>query len=159
MLNLATLNSYVGHPINEICPFGYQTDNHCAHFVSHALQLGFGYACAPGRVGSACVRVQELFPKCGNTREVLACPATGEGLIFVSQSSNFSGSPVQIQNVPKKHVGIVLNGKVWHYSNSKHKVVVQTVGEFLSHYPRQQNALWYGSLPTQCRPTIMGTST
>jgi hypothetical protein len=28
----------------------------------------------------------------------------------------------------------------------------------LFHYPRQNNALWYGALPTQSRPTNFGTS-
>ena len=159
MLTLSTLNSYVGHSINEICPFGYDkpVDNHCAHFVSHVLQLGLGYTCAPGRSGSASVRVQELFPHCSNMREVRECPTVGEGLIFVSHKSNFQGSPVTIQNVPKKHVGIVFNGRVWHYSNRQHKVVVQTVGEFLRHYPNQQNALWFGSLPGHSRPATIGT--
>lgn len=158
MLSLPTLNSYIGHPIEKICPFGYQADNHCAHFVSHVLQLGVGLTCAPSRAGAACVRVQELLPQCGNVHEVRECPTTGEGLIFVSHKANFQGSPVTIQNVPKKHVGIMFNGWIWHYSNSKHKVVVQSVGEFLHHYPSRQNALWYGSLPTVCRPTTIGTS-
>lgn len=158
MLSRLTLDTYVGRPIEQICPFGYQAHNHCAHFVSHVLQLGVGFTCAPGQVGSACVRVQELLPQCGNVREVRECPTTGEGLIFVSEKGNFRGSPVTIENVPKKHVGIVFNGQVWHYSNSRHKVVIQPVGEFLQHYPRQQNALWYGSLPTQCHPTTIGTS-
>jgi hypothetical protein len=155
-----TLNGYVGHPIKEICPHGYDraSDNHCAHFVSHVLQLGMGYTCAQarGRVDGANIRVQELFALCTSRQEILECPTAGEGLIFVSERSNFRGSPTRIDNVPKKHVGIHLNGKVWHYSNTRHRVVTQTVGDFLFHYPRQHNALWHGSLPVQCRPTEFG---
>jgi hypothetical protein len=161
MLSAVTLNTYVGRPIKQICPHGYDSssDNHCAHFVSHALQLTFGYTCAMsrGRVGGANLRVHELFPQCGATREVLECPTSGEGLIFVSERGNFSGSPTQIANVSKKHVGILIDGRIWHFSNLKHQVVVQNVGEFLFHYPKQRNALWYGSLPASCRPTVFGT--
>ena len=159
MLMPSTLDSYVGRPISQVCPHGYDSgsQNHCAHFVAHALQLRFGYTCTNGRaqVGSANVRVQELFPQCSGRREILECPTSGEGLIFVSNKINFH--PGHIDNVPKKHVGIMLNGRVWHYSNSGQKVVVQPVGEFLFHYPRQNNALWFGSLPPQSRPTSFGT--
>jgi hypothetical protein len=161
MLNESTLNTYVGQPISQICPHGFDKpdDNHCAHFVSHALQLSLGYTCAlaKGRAGAAAanLRVHELFPHCQNRREVLECPTVGEGLIFVSAPDNFK--PDGINNVAKKHIGILLNGRVWHYSNTNHKVVVQSVGEFLFHYSTQTNALWFGSLPVQCRPTEFGT--
>jgi hypothetical protein len=161
MLDTLTLNSYVGKSISAICPHGYDSvaDNHCAHFVSHALQLGFGLTCAQmrGHAGGANLRVHELFPRCQTTREILECPSSGEGLIFVSERANFHGNPVQIANIPRKHVGILFNGRVWHYSNTRHQVVVQTAGEFLFHYPRQSNALWYGTLPVQCRQTAFGT--
>jgi hypothetical protein len=163
MLDPNVLNSYVGRPIAQICPHGYDrsADNHCAHFVSHVLQLDFGYTCAAarGRWGGANLRVHELFAKCANTREILECPTTGEGLIFVSDRSHFRGTPTHIENVPKKHVGIVFNGRVWHYSNPRHQVVIQTVGEFLFHYPKLRDALWYGSLPIQSRLAPFGTCT
>jgi len=163
MLTASTLNTYVGHSISEICPHGYDSGgfNHCAHFVSHAMQIDFGYTCAQarGRAGGANLRVQELFARCPGTREVLECPTTGQGLIFVSGRSNFVGTPTQIVNVPRKHVGVVFNGRVWHYSNTQHRVVVQAVGEFLSHYPRQHNALWFGIFPETFRPTTFGTCT
>jgi hypothetical protein len=163
MLDTSTLDSYLGQSIAAICPHGYDSsgDNHCAHFVSHALQLGFGLTCARmrGSEGGANLRVHELFPQCPTTREILECPSSGEGLIFVSARANFNGTPTQIANIPRKHVGIILNGRVWHYSNTRHQVTVQTAGEFLFHYPRQQNALWYGALPLQCRLTSFGTCT
>jgi len=47
MLNLELLNSYVGKNISEICLNGYanNNDNHCAHFVSHILNLHFSLTC------------------------------------------------------------------------------------------------------------------
>jgi hypothetical protein len=162
MLTLDVLKSYMGQPIRNICPNGYDAgaDNHCAHFVAHVLQLDFGLTCAKMRHGSvgANVRVQELFDRCPQPREVLECPTTGEGLIFVSAATSFHGMPVRIRNVPRKHVGLVMNGTVWHYSNRRSQVVEQTVGEFLFHYPRQNNALWWGNFPPGSRPASCGTS-
>ena len=51
-----------------------------------------------------------------------------------------------MDNVPKKHIGIFINGTIWHYSNSQHKVVTQTPAEFIKHYPGQGFALFYGQL-------------
>jgi hypothetical protein len=162
MLTLDVLKSYVGQPISNICPNGYDagTDNHCAHFVAHVLQLDFGLTCAGMRRGSvgANVRVHEIFDRCPQTREVLECPTTGEGLIFVSAVTSFHGAPVRIRNVRRKHVGLVMSGTVWHYSNRQGKVVEQTVAEFLFHYPRQNNALWWGAFPPGSRPASCGTS-
>lgn len=156
-----TLDSYLGHSIAEICPHGYDRDddNHCAHFVAHALQLDFGYTCARAqrRAGEgANLRVHELFARCREPRPVLDCPTIDQGLIFVSNPSSFRGSPVEMANVPRKHVGILHLGRVWHYSNMRHRVVAQPAGEFLYHYPEQENAVWFGSLPTACRPTPFG---
>src|SRR5262245_55963 len=137
MLNLPLLTGYEGMDISTICPFGYDDphDNHCAHFVAHVLQLDFGATCAGMKgkreLGGANIRVKELFERCRDAEMVLACPTTGEGLIFVSAPGSFHGSPVQIRNVKKKHVGLMLNGTVWHYSNTRHRVVKQSVGDFL----------------------------
>ena len=163
MLTPSLLQTYAGQPIKNICPHGYdaRADNHCAHFVAHVLQLDFGLTCAMMKGGhsiGANIRVQELFARCPSTREVIECPTTGEGLIFVSAVSSFAGAPGVIANVPKKHVGLVMNGLVWHYSNTRSRVETQTVGEFLFHYPRQHNALWWGTFPPVARATNFATS-
>jgi len=163
MLTLSQLMGYEGSNISTICPHGYDSSrlNHCAHFVSHVLQLSFGKTCADmtGRGGAgANIRVQEVFDRCRNAQIVLACPSAGEGLVFVSAPSNFRGSPVTLRNVPKKHIGLLLDGTVWHYSNTRDRVVKQTVGEFLFHYPRQKNAIWFAEFPIGARPTDLATS-
>jgi hypothetical protein len=168
MVTLSLLNDYLGRGISDICPHGYDAgrDNHCAHFVSHALNLSFGLTCASmkgirGATAAANLRVHEIFDQCTSTREVIACPATGEGLIFVSDRRSFHqrpGGAVQLRNVPKKHIGIALNGTVWHYSNSRDRVVNQSVAEFLFHYPRQQNALWWGAFPVTAQAAGFATS-
>ena len=75
----------------------------------------------------------------------------------VRDRRNFHGTPTQIDNVPRKHVGVLSNGRVWRYSKSRRRFAVQTVGEFLSHYRHQDNALWYGMLPPGWRPASFGT--
>lgn len=47
---VAGLSMYVGKNVEAICPFGYgrtgDSENHCAHFVSHALNISLGTTCA-----------------------------------------------------------------------------------------------------------------
>lgn len=162
MLNKANLDSLVGMTIADFCPHGYAAANvnHCAHFVSHVLNLSFGMTCnrlVAGRAnqaGGANIRVQEVFDKCSNVRQLLQCPLVGEGLIFVSAPSNFvqAGNSMALRNVPKKHIGLFLGNSVWHYSNSRDRVVRQAVEEFINHYPKQANALWLGDIPAGARP-------
>ena len=159
------LNSYLGYSMRDICPHGLdaRNNNHCAHFVSHFLQLSFGCTCASlkGRgssYGAANVRVHEIFEKCPTTTELRMCPTVGQGLIFVSKHTNFSGTPVRMRNIPKKHVGLLLNGIVWHYSNLRNKVITQTVSDFLFHYSRQRNSLWIGTFLSSAVATTFGTS-
>ncbi|MGE0482259.1 MAG: hypothetical protein AB7Q17_17515 [Phycisphaerae bacterium] len=152
-----SLDDFLGKTIADFCSNGYTdtTDNHCAHFVCHALNLSFGMTC--GQLVSASqrkntganVRVHELFARCPRVEELRQCPTVGSALIFVSEQRNFRGTPVELRNVPKKHVGILMNGRVWHYSNTQDKVVVQPASLFLFHYSGQQNALWIGELPPE----------
>jgi len=145
------LNGFVGKNIKDICDCGYHnnSDNHCAHFVSHALGFHFGYTCkhqtGKGQIG-ANIKVQQLFAKCqavGNweDREKKAC------LVFVTDESNVELETQEMENAPKKHVGIFLNDTIWHYSNSKMKVVTQTPQAFSHHYPGPNIALFYGDFP------------
>lgn len=161
-ISAGLLDSYVGKDIADICSnrYGSSNINHCAHFVSHVLGLEFGMTCrqlvaqsrreAPG----ANVRVHEIFAECPEVQELLECPTTGAALIFVSAPGNFRGQPVAMRNVPRKHIGILFNGKVWHYSNGRDRVITQIVSDFLRHYPRQTNALWIGSLPGSASPRL-----
>ena len=53
---------------------------------------------------------------------------------------------------PKKHVGIYCDGNVWHYSNTKDKVVKQTPDEFAKHYGNSGFAVFYGTFPAGADP-------
>ncbi len=46
-LKTSDLDSYHGLNIKDICTTGFDSAglNHCAHFVSHALELCFGMLC------------------------------------------------------------------------------------------------------------------
>ena len=153
-----SLNSFVGKGMSEICPSSYAdtSNNHCAHFVGHALNITVGLTChgmttKKKRKGErASLRVHEIFAACATVAEYdSATMAAYKGLMFVSGTSNFrtKNGRTELRNVPKKHIGVLLNGTVWHYSNSRNRVVTQTPTQFIKHYRGQKNALWYGSIP------------
>jgi hypothetical protein len=149
----ADLDALLGQNISQICGNGYDApnDNHCAHFVSHAASYAFGTTCRSMKAGTqpgATIRVQELFARCpvvgrwdDRPASLLTC------LVFVTAAGNVRIKQHQMDNVPRKHVGIFISGTIWHYSNSQHKVVTQTPEQFIHHYPGSDIALFYGSLP------------
>lgn len=153
MITPALLDSYLGHHINDICPWKYKTDNHCAHFVSHVLQLSFGQKChSPGGYN---VRVHELFGLCAEVQLVNACGSLAAAkLLFVTGEGNvhIKGLSHVMDNVPKKHVGIAVGPNVWHYSNTKHQVVKMIIDQYLFHYAKQKNELYLGSVPQSADP-------
>jgi hypothetical protein len=163
MLSASQLDSWLGKSMTNICLNGYNArgDNHCAHFVSHALSLDFGYTCKQHtgkRNRGANLRVQETFAQCANVQEIHECNTALTGLVFVSAATSFvvQGGKTVLNNVPKKHIGMLLGGFVWHYSNSQHQVVKQPMSQFLFHYPGQTNALWLGTIPTGARALWYG---
>jgi hypothetical protein len=164
MLTARLLDSYLGQHISAICPNGYDADgdNHCAHFVSHVLQLDTGLTCAGmtrrPRGPGANLRVHELFERCPAAWEVRECSSRGEGLLFVSAVTSFRHAPGRMANVRKKHIGLVREGTVWHYSNTRRQVVSQPADMFLFHYPRQDNALWWGRFPEAASAIEYGIS-
>jgi len=158
MITQAALDSWLGKSMSDICPNGYDSTslNHCAHFVAHAANMSFGYTCkmqAGGTGEAANLRVHEVFAQCATKQEI---PKTGPGLsgiIFISSQGSFvtKGGTTKLSNVPKKHIGFILNSMVWHYSNSQNKVIKQTTTAFRRHYSGQTNALWFGSMPASGR--------
>ncbi len=151
----ASLNAYLGQHIRDICPLGYanDSDNHCAHFVSHVLGLSFGATCRTMTGGdgvAASIRVHEIFARCLSAGEWSEVPVPLLwGLVFITNASNVKIRTRTMTNVPRKHVGIFLGGarEIWHYSNSQRKVVVQQPTEFSFHYAAPDNAMFWGSMP------------
>ena len=156
-LGSLSLNSFINKSMSEICPSGHANtaDNHCAHFVGHTLNITVGLTChgmmsKRKRKGEAAsLRVHVIFDACPTVSEYEDAMANSRGLMFVSGTNNFrtKSGKTTLRNIPKKHIGVFLNGTVWHYSNSRNKVITQTPDEFIKHYRGQKNALWFGTLP------------
>lgn len=137
----------VGKHISHFCPFDLSTQNqknHCAHLVSHLLGYEFGTTCKnqtwdekqrPEK--GAAIRVNELFNRLSDrgvwsNRPAHLCAC----LIFVTNGSNVRsvGYQLEMQRSPSKHVGIFLNGTVWHYSNGGDAVVSDTELGFMTKF-------------------------
>lgn len=151
----ATLRSYLGRHISTICDVGYadNSDNHCAHFVSHVLRYNFAPTCRTMVYGSgvpASIRVQLLFANCVQVGvwENLPTPLFW-GLVFITNRLNVNLETQFMRNVPRKHVGIFVGGsrQIYHYSNRRRQVVSQTPEEFSRHYPAPDNAMFWGGAP------------
>jgi hypothetical protein len=148
-LNLTAelLDAYVGKPITDLCSLGFGSvgdeHNHCAHFVGHVLTLNHdanvGTTCASmiweGRKkqeDGACIRVNEVF-----NRQTQLTEADEKGcLIYITTEGNVSTKDgvTTMGSHKRKHIGIYLDGNVWHYGNTKDKVKKQTLAEFEKHY-------------------------
>jgi len=150
------INQSLGQNISDICSNGYHnsSDNHCAHFVSHILGFRFGFKCrsmtSKGEASEAAsIRVHEVFAKCPNVGKWSDKPATTTFcLAFVTSSSNVNLKSKIMRNHPRKHIGVFHNGKIYHYSNSKNKVVEQTPAAYANHYSGSDITVYYGTMPT-----------
>ena len=135
-ISLATLRTYVNKPMGDICLNGF-TDpgqNHCAHFVSHVLNIQYGALCnvmsSGPRAQSATIRVNEIYNRLSNKGPWASKPSSADGLlIFVTSARNVSRANVMAA-VPRKHVGIHWGGQVFNFANAQHKVVEETVAAF-----------------------------
>src|SRR5262245_522768 len=104
------LSQALNTTIADFCSnkFVAATDNHCAHFVCHALELDAGYDCKMYMNGShpgAGIRVQELFAICPEVGRWNDAPQ-GMKIVFVTDKGNVDLAAHSMRNVPKKHVGI-----------------------------------------------------
>lgn len=151
----ATLEALIGKSINQICLNNFHDANlnHCAHFVSHAAGLTFDFNCKTFRGGSnvgANIRVHEVFAQCPKVGTIAQAPSDRPYLVFVTKDSNVDVAQKRMQNVPQKHIGIVVDNMVYHYSNSADKVVKWTIAKFLDTFQRVYSgnqALFYGLIP------------
>ncbi|WP_330703036.1 hypothetical protein [Novosphingobium resinovorum] len=147
-LNKDDLAAFEGKGAADFCNTGLTTadQNHCAHFVCHAL--GFDKAtplCGDmkwaTRKTGVTMRVDGLFNYCtvtGVFDDPKTVPTDMVGktafLVVATLSSNMSetGGTLFLGSSPKKHVGIYVDGSVWNFSNGRHKVVKDTVEKFFS---------------------------
>jgi len=152
MITPAQLDAYPGKSIDSICQNGYTShaDNQSAHFVSHVLGYTFGITCemmGHRRGPGATIRVQELFLRCKSVGVWSLRPASlSTCLVFMTRASNVSLAARNMSNAPRKHIGIYMNGFIWHYSSTRQQVIKETPSQFKLHYPPSDNAMFYGSL-------------
>lgn len=125
----------MGMHISKMCPFSIaknNSENHCAHYVSHIMGYELpGATCKNATwadkqkaAKGATIRVNDLFNSAPETGLLSSKPAAlTECLIFVTLASNVKsvGNKLSMSTHPKKHVGILYQGNVWHYSNSQNK--------------------------------------
>lgn len=153
--SLSELEAYVGKPIGDICANGFSSpiQNHCAHFVSHALGLQLGMLCGDmafkTKGTGASIRCDELFNRLTRRGAWNDKPAAADGLlVFVSSAKNVRNGTTML-NVPQKHVGVYFGGRVYNFSNSQHKVVADPTVEafhakFRQTYAGGDVSLYYG---------------
>lgn len=149
------LEAFLGRNIARICDnrFHLQSDNHCAHFVCHALGFSFSFNCRDHKGGGrpgANIRVHEVFANCPRVgRWDDANTGIGQ-LIFVTRKDAVNLATRTMRNIPQKHIGIFQNNRVYHYSNTEKKVVKQTVPDFLDRFQRTYSGdqgLFFGEFP------------
>jgi len=142
------ISQNLGHHISYLCKASLGTEdkkNHCAHFVSHVMEYELsGTTCKNLTLEDkktvekgATIRVNDIFNKTLSNSLWDSRPGCiSSCLMFVTISSNVikNGARLIMKNHRKKHIGIVHQGKVWNYSNSKNKVVADTVEEFIRKY-------------------------
>lgn len=121
------LDGYVGKGIGEICgnKFDSPQQNHCAHFVSHVLDIQLGMLCGDmeytTRHTGASIRCDELYNRLPSRGDWDDAPDNTDGLLmFVTLTNNMAGT--LMGNAPRKHVGIVFSGCVYNFGNSGHAV-------------------------------------
>ena len=101
------------------------------------------------RIG-VCIRVHELFAACpsvGLFDQASEAQRASGLIVFVTAASAVNIAAQTMVNVPKKHVGLFIEGTIWHYSNTRDKVTTATSAQFRNHYQGQQNELYFGTLP------------
>ncbi|HKY30776.1 MAG TPA: hypothetical protein VJM12_22845 [Pyrinomonadaceae bacterium] len=160
-----SLETTPGKTISDFCGCSY-TDaavNHCAHFVCHFLKFDFGMNCFKltrrGREG-ANVRVHEVFAQCPQVGLLDDWRGNGQVLAFVTEKRNVSLPNKSMRNVPKKHIGIYDGSHIYHYGNTRDKVVKQTVEEFKRAFQRTYGGdlgFYFGTLPTSTNGTVSPT--
>jgi hypothetical protein len=149
------MEAFLGQKIDRICDnrFHNQSDNHCAHFVCHAMGFDFSFNCKDfkgGRKPGANIRVHEVFANCPSVGKWSDANTGASQLIFVTRKDVVNLATKTMRNIPQKHIGIFQDNRVYHYSNSEKKVVKQTVRDFLARFQRAYSGdqgLFFGEFP------------
>ncbi len=149
MITQQQLNGLLGKSIAHVCPNGFAGANLSAHFVAHVLNLRFGVTCqimGHGKFPGVSVRVEDIFSRCPSAGVWSLRPgAMSTCLVFITRASSVSLAARVMASAPHAHMGLFLDGLIWHYSDNQRRVVKGTPGELAAHYPG--GSMFYGSLP------------
>jgi hypothetical protein len=118
--------------------------NHCAHFVCHAIDLKIGRPlCGDMKFATrhtgVTMRVNDVFNYCtvtGHFAKDGEIPDAVKGFnaffIVATIAANVfaTNGMIMIHDNPKKHIGICINNKVWNFSNGHHVVVCDEMKAF-----------------------------
>lgn len=163
------IDRYVGKSVEAFCPFHYgkvkDAQNHCAHFVCHALGIQVGTTCesllswpeikvylkegVPKGSKGYTVRVNDLYNSLkdkGGWEGRKADPC----LIFATRPSNISVDRQKMGSESRKHVGYFAHGEVWHYGNTDDEVKRDTLAVFQAKFQKNYGStvlFLYGVLP------------
>ena len=150
-----TLENAIGKSIDKICPnkFHNPSANHCAHFVSHMTGLEFSFQCREFKGGNSQpgnIRVHEIFAQCPKVGKFVDKPSDRPVLVFVMRKDMVDLDAKRMRNIPHKHIGVFLEGSVYHYSNSNNEVVKWSPSKFLDVFQQiysGEQGLFYGIIP------------
>jgi len=140
----ADLANSLGKNIKDYCAFSIgrnHSENHCAHYVSHIMRYELAGATCKNATWAdkqkaekgATIRVNDLFSASPEKGLLSNKPAAiTECLVFATLASNVKtiGLNLVMETHPKKHVGILSQGKVWNYSNTQNMVVADLLPIF-----------------------------
>lgn len=145
----STLDALLGQTVDDFCQkFGSIADehNHCAHFVSHVLQLRIPGAALctnivvtketyKDRKTGFCIRVNQVFNSCsGRAYFANDTQPTTRFIVATIKGNIESKNPLKIGSHRMKHIGFLTDSDVYHYSNTNDEVVKQDVAMFRHHY-------------------------
>jgi hypothetical protein len=159
------LQSFVGQTVEDFCPNGTKdfakvgdTHNHCAHFVSHALGFQIGKLCNTmsyaNRKNTASGRslvVSDLFNACPERGLWSARPAALDCCLIFAVGAHGASQAANGQwtmaNIPRKHVGIHLNGECYNYHNTHNEGVGVNAASFFEKLYGAGTTAFYGTFP------------
>jgi hypothetical protein len=103
-----------------------------------------------GRKDPGNIRVHETFAQCPKVGKWDDADTSRSQLIFVTLERNVDLQRKKMVNIPKKHVGVYHDGKVYHYGNTADQVVTDTPKSFFDKFKKiygPGQGLFYGWIP------------
>jgi hypothetical protein len=144
------LDVYLGQSVTDFCgKYGRvgDSENHCAHFVSHVLGLRIPGAALCSNVGGSlyayeerrngfCLRVNQVFNSCTNRArwDDGDLPASVCFVVATLEANIESENPLTIGTMSRKHIGFYVGGQVYNYGNTHDKVRKTPLADFKRHY-------------------------